>query len=34
VAFKPHFEGGIDCKKFSLHLNLLVLRIMHCVNVK
>jgi hypothetical protein len=34
ALFKPHFKGGIDCEKFSLHLNLLVFRIMCCVNAK
>jgi hypothetical protein len=36
ALFKPLFEGGgrIDCEKFSLHLDLLVLRIMRCVNTK
>jgi hypothetical protein len=37
ALFKPLFEGGggrIDFEKFSLHLDLLVLRIMRCVNTK
>jgi hypothetical protein len=27
-------RGRIDCEIFSLHLDFLVLRIMHCVNTK
>jgi hypothetical protein len=32
-SFEPHFEGE-DCEKFFLHLDLLVLRIMHHINAK
>jgi hypothetical protein len=32
LSFKPHFEGEDKCEKFFLHLDILVLRIMHCVN--
>jgi hypothetical protein len=33
LLFKLHFRGE-DCEKFSLHLDFLVLRIMHCINTK